>query len=125
MAAERDRLRSYDSPLRRRQAEATRAAVRDAAASLFLRDGYVRTSIRAVADEAGVSPETVYAGFGSKRDLLRAVVEHAAHGSDEHWAVVDPAWVERLRAEPSPSDGWPSWRNAPGGCSIAQRPSTR
>src|SRR5688572_18841824 len=47
--------RPYESPLRRAQAESTRAAVLDGAAALFVRDGYLRTTMKAIAAEAGTS----------------------------------------------------------------------
>ena len=65
--------RSYESPLRRQQAAATRSAMVEAAAELFERDGYARTTLAGVADSAGVSLATVYAAFSNKRGLLRAV----------------------------------------------------
>jgi AcrR family transcriptional regulator len=74
--------RPYDSPLRRAQAETTRAAVLDAAAALFVRDGYLRTTMKAIAAEAGTSVETVYAQ-GSKTALLLACVDRALGGDDE------------------------------------------
>ena len=57
--------RPYESSLRRAQAEGTRTAVLDAAAALFVREGYLRTTMKAIAAEAGTSVETVYAQ-GSK-----------------------------------------------------------
>jgi AcrR family transcriptional regulator len=64
------------------QAEQTRAVVLEAAWSLFADLGWVGTSMRGVAKQAGVAMETVYAGFGSKRDLLAAVVDVAVVGDD-------------------------------------------
>lgn len=64
------------------QAEQTRAAVLDAAQGLFAELGWAGTSMRRVAEEAGVSMETVYAGFGSKRHLLAAVMDVAVVGDD-------------------------------------------
>jgi AcrR family transcriptional regulator len=48
--------------------------VLQAACSLFLRDGY-RVSMGAVAREAGVSKQTVYAHFDNKDNLFHAAVE--------------------------------------------------
>jgi AcrR family transcriptional regulator len=64
------------------QAAQTRAAVLDAAARLFAKSGWEDTSMRRVAKTAGVSMETVYAGFGSKGDLLAAVMDVAVVGDD-------------------------------------------
>jgi AcrR family transcriptional regulator len=56
--------------------------VLDAARRLFAGLGWAGTSMRGVAREAGVAMETVYAGFGSKRDLLAAVLDVAVVGDD-------------------------------------------
>lgn len=48
-------------------------SVRANAKSLFLEQGYVRTTIDAIAERAGVAISTVYAVFGSKRGILRAI----------------------------------------------------
>jgi len=72
----------------------------DAAWDLFVEQGYAATSITEIARTAGVSPETVYAAFGTKREVLRAVVETAATGVAEGGAVVDGELLERVRAEP-------------------------
>lgn len=67
--------RAYQSELRTQQAAQTRAAIVDAAADLFVADGYARTTIKAIADRAGVAPDTVYAAFGTKVRVLTAVVD--------------------------------------------------
>jgi AcrR family transcriptional regulator len=46
-----------------------------AARQLFARHGYESTSMRAVAEAAGVSVGLAYNYFGGKEDLLRSVVE--------------------------------------------------
>jgi AcrR family transcriptional regulator len=46
----------------------------DAAAALFLAEGYAATSIEAVALRAGVAKRTLYGRFGSKAELFQAVV---------------------------------------------------
>jgi AcrR family transcriptional regulator len=74
--------RPYRSKLRREQAEQTRQRVLDAARDLFVERGYDTTSIAVVAELAGVSPETVYARFGSKRALLGELVRQAVRGDD-------------------------------------------
>jgi AcrR family transcriptional regulator len=70
--------RPYHSPLRQSQAEATRARILDAALQLFAQSGYAATTIAAVAREAGVVPETIYASFGTKKALMDGLVGRAA-----------------------------------------------
>jgi TetR/AcrR family transcriptional regulator len=53
---------------------ATTRAIVTAASRLFVQRGYDETSIEVVADEAGVSPGTIYNYFGTKGALLLAVV---------------------------------------------------
>ena len=55
---------------RQRKAQATRRRVLDAAETLFIRDGYATTTMAAIAGEADVAVQTVYAVFGTKRALL-------------------------------------------------------
>jgi AcrR family transcriptional regulator len=74
--------RRYRSERRREQAEQTRARVLDAAARLFGERGYERATIAAIAEEAGVSPETVYARFANKRTLLGELMQRAVRGPE-------------------------------------------
>jgi AcrR family transcriptional regulator len=74
--------RPYRSQLRLEQAEQTRRRILDAAAKLFVERGYEGASIAAIADEARVSPETVYARFRNKRTLIGELMQHAVRGSD-------------------------------------------
>ena len=67
--------RPYRSPTRERQAAQTRQRIVEAAAGLFLDQGYGRTTIRQIAEAAGVVSDTVYASFGSKIRVLTAVVD--------------------------------------------------
>jgi len=74
--------RRYRSDRRREQAAQTRQRVLDAAARLFEERGYEGAAVTAIAAEAGVSPETVYARFDNKRTLLGALVQRAVRGDD-------------------------------------------
>ncbi|WP_246050883.1 TetR/AcrR family transcriptional regulator [Nocardioides guangzhouensis] len=65
------------------KAEQTRQTIVDAAMRLFREGGYDRTTMRAIADEAGVSLGNAYYYFSSKEHLvqayyLRVQEEHAA-----------------------------------------------
>jgi TetR/AcrR family transcriptional repressor of mexJK operon len=59
---------------------AKRAAIARAALDLFVRDGYERTSVDAIAAEAGVSKRTVYSHYADKERLFLAVVEDTYDG---------------------------------------------
>lgn len=54
-----------------------RAAILTAARDLFVQNGVERTSMDAVAAQAGVSKRTVYDYYGDKRGLLLGVIEDA------------------------------------------------
>jgi AcrR family transcriptional regulator len=97
--------RRYRSPLRADQAEQTRRRILDAAFRLFVDRGYAGTTIAAVAEEAGVSPETIYLTLGGKRGLLEGAIETAIAGEDDAptqdndwWAMISglPSARERL-----------------------------
>lgn len=79
----------------------------EAALSLFGSNGWAATTLTAVAEEAGVSVDAVYSGFGTKSSLLMEVVEIALVGDDEAAPMADrPDFaligqgdrVERVRA---------------------------
>jgi AcrR family transcriptional regulator len=93
--------RQYRSSARTRQREATRAAVVDAATAAFIENGYAATTVTQIAARAEVSPETVYAVFGTKRDVLRAVVERASAGAPSTDAWLTGDWIARVKAEPN------------------------
>lgn len=72
---------------RQRQALATRRLIVDAARDLFREAGYAATTMDAIAAQAGVAVSTVYAGFKTKRAILRAIREawhEASHAREIH-----------------------------------------
>lgn len=64
----------------------SRTAVLEAATTLFLRNGYVATSMDDIAETAGVSKRTVYNNFTDKEALFREVVM-AASGIVEEFSA--------------------------------------
>jgi AcrR family transcriptional regulator len=56
--------------LRERRAQLTRDEILQAARRLFAERGYARTSVREIAQAAGVSAQTVYDSVGSKQVLV-------------------------------------------------------
>ncbi|MFJ8827492.1 TetR/AcrR family transcriptional regulator [Streptomyces sp. NPDC102467] len=65
------------SPTSRRAeyAEATRAAIVDAARQLFAHQGYFATTVEDIAKSARVAPATVYAVGGGKQGLISTLVD--------------------------------------------------
>jgi AcrR family transcriptional regulator len=86
--------RKYHSPLRADQARETRRRVLEAAFRLFVDSGYAGTTIAAVAEEASVSPETIYLTLGGKRGLLEAVIETAIAGEEDRSTPENALWSE-------------------------------
>ncbi|MYW97957.1 TetR/AcrR family transcriptional regulator [Amycolatopsis rubida] len=66
----------------RPRSSAKRTAIIDAATDVFLREGYARASVDAIAAAAGVSKQTVYTNFGNKEGLFLAVAENARTAAD-------------------------------------------
>ncbi|GAA2072136.1 hypothetical protein GCM10009840_00920 [Pseudolysinimonas kribbensis] len=60
---------------RAQQAAATRERIAETARALFASSGYATTSIDRIAQEAGVAVRTVYAAYGSKREILSEICE--------------------------------------------------
>jgi AcrR family transcriptional regulator len=75
--------RTYNSSRRTLQAAQTRDAVVHAAMARFPATGWGGTTLADIAAEAGVSVETIYKGFGSKKGLLRATIDAAVVGDTE------------------------------------------
>jgi AcrR family transcriptional regulator len=67
--------RRYRSEARAAGARITRATIAAAARRLFVAHGYASTSIDAIAREAGVAVQTVYAVFGNKRAILASLLD--------------------------------------------------
>src|ERR1700722_4494695 len=74
--------RRYRSPKQAARALETRRRIRMAAEVLFLRDGYARTTMTAVARAAGVVEKTVYLVFPTKAALLNEMIVTAVRGED-------------------------------------------
>lgn len=69
---------------------------------MFLGDGYAATSIRSIAQAAGVAEKTVYLQFATKLALLKEVVETAIVGDDEAIAAADRQWFREIVDDPEP-----------------------
>jgi AcrR family transcriptional regulator len=91
----------YHSPRRAEQALATRHAVLEAARDLFVRKGYLPTTVADIARAARVAVDTVYATVGRKPALLREVLETAISGQDQAVPAEQRDYVARVRAAPT------------------------
>lgn len=81
---------------RARRAAETRLRIVEAAAKLFVERGYAATTIEAVAAEADVAVETVYARFKNKRNLLEAYLDVSIAGDAEPVPLLDRPEVKAV-----------------------------
>src|SRR5258705_13495189 len=102
--------RSYDSPLRREGAEATRLAIVAAAGRLFAERGYAATSIEDIAAAAAVGRATVFSSVGGKPELLREAYRLAVRGpANANTPLGQQARSRRISAEPNPHKRLPGY----------------
>lgn len=71
------------SGLRAKQKAQRRALIEKAASELFVEKGFVDTTIEEIAERALVSAPTVYNYYGTKGDLLLALVARGEEGIEE------------------------------------------
>jgi AcrR family transcriptional regulator len=81
-----------------------RAAVIDAARTLFVERGYGTTTIEAISTDSGVPAATVYRLFSSKRGILRAILDVSIAGDDEPVSMPDRPQVRAHLADPDPKN---------------------
>ena len=93
-----------------RQAEAarTRAAIVDAAASLFSRDGYPATTMTSIAREAGVSVQSVRLA-GTKAALLVAAFERTFAGDEGRHSLSERPAMAEIMARADSADALRGW----------------
>ena len=80
--------------LREAQIAQTEERIIAAAAELFLENGYVPTTLEAVAKRAQVGARTVYMRFGTKAALFKRVVDVAIVGDTQPAGVLDRDWAQ-------------------------------
>ena len=67
-----------------------------------MRDGYVATTVEAIAADAGVSGKTVYDAFTTKAGVLRGVWDLALKGDTDAAPVAARPWYVAVIQEPDP-----------------------
>lgn len=94
--------RNYSSAVRDEQAARTRARILDAAEELFLDRGYGRTTTKDIAAQAGVARDTVHAVFGTKANILSALIDRTLVPDDTGINVTQRADAQTIKNEPDP-----------------------
>jgi AcrR family transcriptional regulator len=90
--------------LRQRQVVRTEQRIIDAAARLFLADGYTATTLAGVAATAEVGERTVYVRFGSKAALLKRVVDVAIVGDTAPVDAMARDWMRAALTAPTATE---------------------
>jgi AcrR family transcriptional regulator len=101
--------RRYRSPLREERAADTRRRITTAALQLFTEHGFAGSTVTAIAEHAGVAPQTIYAIFGTKGAILQALL---AQMEDDAGA---PEWRRRIATADDPAaklEGFARWSAA-------------
>ncbi|GIJ30370.1 hypothetical protein Vqi01_55320 [Micromonospora qiuiae] len=91
------RTRAYHSPIRAEHASHTRATIINAARQLLITEGFNNTTVRKIADKAGVNVDTIYRSVGRKPEVVRAVLEAALSGLPEDVPAEQRQYVQRIR----------------------------
>ena len=73
----------YDSSRRQAAAAATRRRILAAAYDVLTSEGYAALTIATLAEQAQVSPQTVYNSVGGKAEVLKATYDVTLAGDDE------------------------------------------
>jgi AcrR family transcriptional regulator len=92
--------RAYRSPRRAAQAEQTQQAILNAARKLFTSRGWAKTTIAAIADEASVANETIYAVFGNKRAIIQKLISNAVRGDLPEVPLLEQLGPRRVAEAP-------------------------
>lgn len=92
--------REYDSTRRQAQANETRRHILEAARKLFTERGYAGATAEAIAAEAGVSAQTIYAIFKNKKRILVSLMNVSpATGVEDHTPMSERANVQAVSQE--------------------------
>jgi len=102
MSSPRRDRKPYDSRGRQEAARRSRSAVLEAFGEMLFAQGYRATTIRAVAERAGVSAETIYKTFGGTPGLTKALWDATLAGDDEPVAMAQRAQLREVWATGDP-----------------------
>ena len=96
--------RPSEGAARQARTRRTRAAVVDAARTLFLDRGYAATTIEAISGLSDTPQATVYRLFSSKLGILKAVLDVSVVGDDQAVAMLDRPQVRALVSDEDPKE---------------------
>ncbi len=102
MTSQKSPKRKYNSSRRQALAEATKTQIAEAARSLFFKRGYLGTTIEEIANEAGVSKESVYSIFGSKQGILAFLLDAAVGGQEFPLPIIEQSAAQAILQESDP-----------------------
>jgi DNA-binding XRE family transcriptional regulator len=89
--------RTYDSSRRQAQANETRRHILEAARKLFIERGYAGATAEAIAAEAGVAAQTIYAIFKNKKRILVSLMNVSPiTGVEDHTPMSERANVQAV-----------------------------
>ncbi len=101
MPKQKSLKREYDSTRRQAQANETRRHILDAAHKLFIERGYAGATAEAIAAEAGVALQTIYAIFKNKRKILVSLMNVSSPtGTEDHLPMPERADARAVSQEP-------------------------
>jgi AcrR family transcriptional regulator len=92
--------REYDSSRRQAQANETRRHILEAARKLFMERGYAGATAEAIAAEAGVAAQTIYAIFKNKKKMLVSLMNVSPiTGVEDHTPMPERPSVQAVAQE--------------------------
>jgi len=92
--------REYDSTRRQAQANETRRRILEAARNQFMERGYSGATAEAIAAEAGVAAQTIYAIFKNKKKLLVSLMNVSpTTGVEDHTPMPERPSVQAVSHE--------------------------
>ncbi len=96
--------RGYDASGRAAAATRRRQAVLDACRDLLVHNGYQATTVKAVAERAGVSTEMIYKSFGGKKQLVKSLYDVTVAGDDEPVPIGERPDIRHILATSDPHE---------------------
>ena len=100
MTKRKSTKREYDSTRRQVQANETRRHILEAARKLFMERGYAGATAEAIAAEAGVAAQTIYAIFKNKKRMLTSLMNVSpTTGVEDHTPMPERPNVQAVSQE--------------------------